>query len=82
MVLDIGLAGRRTTGIHVQAESENLRGESIQTRSGKVQSVLANLRQCTRTSNRLRGLSLAEVENTAGTGKLLPVGDGLLRRQV
>lgn len=82
MVLDTGLAGRCTTGIHVQAESEDLRGESIETRGGEVQPVLANLRQCTRASNRLRRLSLAEAEDAARTGKLLLVGDGLFRRQV
>jgi len=82
LVLDTGLAGRRTARIHVQAESEDLRRESIEACGRKVQLVLANLRQCTCASNRLRGLPLAETEDAARTGKLLPVGDGLFRWQV
>lgn len=82
MVFDTGLAGRRTAGIHVQAESEDLRRKGLEARGGKVQPVLADLRQRTRASNRLRGLPLAEAEDATRTGKLLPVGDGLFRRQV
>lgn len=82
LVFDTGLAGRRTAGVYVQTESKDLLGESVETRGGKIQSILADLRQRARAQDRLRGLSLAEVENAAGAGKLLPVGDGLLRRQV
>lgn len=82
LVPDTGLVGRHTTGVHVQTVSESLRGEGAEASRGEVQSLLADLRQRTRAQNRLRRLLVAKVEDATCAYKLLPIGDGLLRRQV
>lgn len=82
LVPDTSLVGRHTTGVHVQAVSKDLRGEGAETSCREIQSVRADLRQRTRAQDRLRGLSVAEAEDAARANKLLPIGDGLLRRQV
>lgn len=82
LVPDTGLVGRYTTGVHVQAMSKNLRGEGVETSCREIQPIHADLRQRTRAQNRLRRLSVAEIEDAARANKLLPIGDGLLHRQV